>query len=472
MPTHLHLLGVLHHQRGNNAKAIELIGRAVALWLYVPAFTPTSPRPIGRSASRSGGRLLSGGPGALAGLSRGPVQPGAALQGLGKKERGGPRRSAAAPELRPDFAVFHNNLGIALRDLGQADEALSSTSCRRRRAGAQTSPSRGGTSGRCCWTAARPRKPLPHCQEAVRLRAGHGGPCTTTWAMPCAAWKNSSKPGRRIWKPCGSSPTWPPAHAHLGLTLHREGQAGDAPPGVKCRSISTRTTPPFGRSSRSCTASGRIRARPSRAGGAAWRLGGGASHRLHLSLGWALQEEGRLERARRALSERPMKSQPDSAPAQLNLGGLARGTGPFWPTPKPRSARALRVAAQLRHPPRPAGHPAARQAPRRRPGRARTAPGRPRVRPGPRASLLFGLAHVLDARGDYARAAECLREANALSPGCWPTTTASTVPAEHQKFVDRLLSVFDARVLPPASPGWPRSRGRCLSSACRVRAPR
>ena len=32
-----------------------------------------------------------------------------------------------------------------------------------------------------------------------------------------------------------------------------------------------------------------------------------------------------------------------------------------------------------------------------------------------RARLLFALAHALDGKGEYARAAECLRESNALT---------------------------------------------------------
>ena len=39
----------------------------------------------------------------------------------------------------------------------------------------------------------------------------------------------------------------------------------------------------------------------------------------------------------------------------------------------------------------------------------------PKLEDGPRARLLFGLAHVLDARGQWQRAAECLRQANSLT---------------------------------------------------------
>ena len=57
-----------------------------------------------------------------------------------------------------------------------------------------------------------------------------------------------------------------------------------------------------------------------------------------------------------------------------------------------------------------------------------------------RGELLFALAHVLDARGDYFRAAGCLREANSLR---LRQAAEPYVPAEHQHFVNRLVQVFD-----------------------------
>ena len=69
-----------------------------------------------------------------------------------------------------------------------------------------------------------------------------------------------------------------------------------------------------------------------------------------------------------------------------------------------------------------------------------------RGRPRPRARLLFGLAHVLDARGDYARAADCLRQANALTLETAPRPAAYD-PAEHTLHVDGLLAGVRCRVL-------------------------
>jgi hypothetical protein len=67
----------------------------------------------------------------------------------------------------------------------------------------------------------------------------------------------------------------------------------------------------------------------------------------------------------------------------------------------------------------------------------------PGLDPGPRARLLFGLAHVLDARGEYDRAAGCLRQANALTLEGVQGPRAY-VPAEHARLVDGLLRAFDA----------------------------
>jgi len=62
--------------------------------------------------------------------------------------------------------------------------------------------------------------------------------------------------------------------------------------------------------------------------------------------------------------------------------------------------------------------------------------------PGPRARLLFALAHALDARDDFARAADCLRQANALTLQM-ALGRREYVPAEHERFVDALLGAFD-----------------------------
>ncbi len=59
---------------------------------------------------------------------------------------------------------------------------------------------------------------------------------------------------------------------------------------------------------------------------------------------------------------------------------------------------------------------------------------------------MFALAHVLDARGDHARAADSLREANALTVE-QKKNKRDYAPAEHERFVDNLLSTFNSDLL-------------------------
>jgi hypothetical protein len=57
---------------------------------------------------------------------------------------------------------------------------------------------------------------------------------------------------------------------------------------------------------------------------------------------------------------------------------------------------------------------------------------------------LFGLAQVSDARGDYARAAACLREANGLAKEHATRRNRAYDPAQHRQFVDSMLTASDA----------------------------
>ena len=61
----------------------------------------------------------------------------------------------------------------------------------------------------------------------------------------------------------------------------------------------------------------------------------------------------------------------------------------------------------------------------------------------PAARLLFALAHVLDARGEYSRAASLLKEANALTLEVRRTEGVIYRPEEFERFVGRLISAFD-----------------------------
>lgn len=61
-----------------------------------------------------------------------------------------------------------------------------------------------------------------------------------------------------------------------------------------------------------------------------------------------------------------------------------------------------------------------------------------------RVRLLFGLAHVLDARGDYPRAAACLSEANSLNKDLRRAEGLIYRPEHNESFVGRLIEAFSS----------------------------
>jgi hypothetical protein len=152
-----------------------------------------------------------------------------------------------------------------------------------------------------------------------------------------------------------------------------------------------------------------------------------------------LQEEGRLAEAREHY-EAALRLQPDLAPALLHLGGIHEELGamteaetafraalqaqPKFPLPYARLATLLRDRL-------PDADLAALE--------ERLAD--PRLAPPPRAHLLFGLAHVLDARRDYARAADCLRQANAISVAL-AKGEREYAQEDHERFIDGLVREF------------------------------
>ena len=150
----------------------------------------------------------------------------------------------------------------------------------------------------------------------------------------------------------------------------------------------------------------------------------------HIDLGWALQEDGRHDEALREFHI-AQNLKPDLPQVHFSLSGIYEEQGNM-------AATEASVREAIRLQPR---YPAAY---------ARLATLLRRELPDDdlkvveemladstlgsqsRARLLFAIAHVLDARKEYARAAACLREANALTlragaPRGYFTTQATTI---------------------------------------------
>jgi tetratricopeptide (TPR) repeat protein len=461
-PEALHLFGVLNHQQGQNTRAIELIGRAVALrpnsHIYhanlAEAYRALGDFERAAGCCRAALAIWPDYPEALSNL-------GAALQGLGQHDESVAHLRRAL-ELRPDFVVAHNNLGIGLRELGQTDSALEhfrrAVELDPRFAPAQTNL------GQILVDRGQAEEALPHCQEAVRLDPNSAVLHHNLGNALRALEKHVDAKAEYL-EALRLNPKLALANAHLGLVLQREGQLADAlvwiKKGVELEPDNAdiwvwmaelyddmeeplESIPCWERV---------IELEPDRAG-------------AYLSLGWALQEEGKLDLARRHY-DTAIRLKPDHGGAYLNLGGLHEEIGdlaaaesafrtalklqPTYALPHARLATLLRTKM-------PAEDLAALE-------ERLTDDTLPE---GPRGRLLFALAQALDGQGDHARAAQCLREANAL-------TVESNIkrrdydPDDHERFMDGLLSGFNpdlfARLAAAGSPsrrpvfvfGLPRS---------------
>ncbi len=432
----LHLFGVLCHQQGDHVRAVALIGRATALRPNAFVFHANlaeAYRALGQyeraaGCCRAALRLWPDYPEALCNL-------GLALQGLGRQSEAIDQFRRAL-ELLPDFAAAHNNLGIALRELGAFDEALEHL----RRAvevDPAYAPARSNL-GQMLLDRGQAEEALPHCQEAVRLQpdtaALHHNLGNVLRALDRLVEARAA-----YLEALRLDPNLALAHAHLGLVLQREGQLRDALPWFKQAIELEAGNVTFWQylaelydemeepaEAIPCWEHVLLLA-PDRPG-------------AHLSLGWALQEEGRLAEAGQQYRA-ALALQPDLALAQLNLGGLHEELGELA-----EAEAAFRTALQLQ----PAfALPHARLATLLRSNlpevdlaalEQRLADSE--LGQGPRARLLFGLAHALDARGDYTRAADCLWQANALTLEA-VGDRREYPPAEHERFVGNLIKAFD-----------------------------
>ncbi len=432
----LHLLGVLHHQQGRHDRAVELIGRAVAVRPGVPDFHASLAEPyraLGQleraiGCCRAALRLQPDHPEALCTL-------GLALQDLGRHaEAVEPLRRAV--RFRPDNIPAHNALGLALRELKRPDEAL----VHFRRA-AELAPDRvpaRANLGRLLLEMGRPAEALPYCREALRLRP-EAAVLHHQLGNALRDLGRLVEAGAAYLEAVRLDSGFAAAHADLGLLLRQQGKLQEALPWLR------KAAELDGQSVSIWKALAELH----------WERGASAEalpcyrHLLtlaphlpeaHLGLGWALQQEGRQEEAAEQYRT-ALRLRPGLAVAQMALGGLHEEMGEMA-----EAEAGFRAALRLQ----PGFPPALARLAKLLRGKL---PDADRalleerladhgLHPEIRAALLFGLVQVLDARGEYRRAVEAARQANAVTLQAL-RGRRDYDSAQHERFVDGVLRYFD-----------------------------
>ncbi len=432
----LHWFGVLHHQLGDDARAIKLIDRAISLepdkYLYhgnrAEVLQAKGDYERAVESHREALRLWPDFPEAHCNL-------GTALQSLGRFEEAAASLRRAI-ELRPTFAVAVNNLGIVLRELGQAEEAVELF---RRAAELEPGYAPARTNlGQALLNSGRAEEALTHCEEAVRLDPD-SAEIHDNLGNVLRALDRLDESWNSHWQALRINRKFAMANAHIGLILQRRGHLGEALPWLKMAAELKPEDPTLWQ----WLAELHDEKEDPAESIPCWRRVLELDPRrvsAKLSMGRALQEEGRLQEARECYLS-AIEIEPDAVLPYLSLGGLyellgkmdqAEASFRMALAKQPDSPMAYARLATLLRGQLPAEDLAALEA--RLDG--------PDLADGPRGQLLFAYAHVKDAHGDFRLAAECLARANAIALEQAKDRPAYQVD-QHVHYVGDLIQAFD-----------------------------
>ncbi len=433
----LHLSGVISNGKNDFRNAASLIVRALALRPNVPNFhvnLAEAHRNLGdfRRAENCCRIAL----GLRPDFSEGLNTLGLVLHGAARYEEA-IEQFGLAIAIKPDMASAHNNLGLALQELGRLDEAIA-----RFQEAVAISPGlfRARTNlGLALMRCGRGEDALEQFQTAVALQPDLATPHHNLGnALRCLDRPVEARAS--YLEAILLEPDLPLTHLHIGLTLRGEGKLGEALFWYK-RAVAI--DPDNAVTLRQLAELHREREESGLAIPCWERLLELASlpdPMLNIGLGCALQDEGRIVEAMEQFRFAGCL-QPDSVVVQSSLGSLHEILGemaeaefyfreairlqPTAPLPHAKLATLLRDKL-------PDPDLAALEA--RLDDSALDAQSR--------SHLLFALAHVLDAWGDYKRAAGYLLEANKLARECEKEYNTYK-PHIHKKFVSDVCGAFD-----------------------------
>jgi tetratricopeptide (TPR) repeat protein len=430
----LHLLGVAAFQQGQPERAVELIGRAIAVNPSVAAFHANlaeAYRALGRLDQAVGCCQLA--------LRLQPDYAEAANNlSLALLAQGNVAAAAeqlrTALRLRPGVAMFHNNLGNALRLLGEKDQAVE-----RFRQALRLDPNLAEAHcnlGQLSLELHCLDEAAFHCREAVRLRPhfpeAHnnlGNVLREQGKLPEA--RTCYVEALRL------NPNLAMTYNNMGQALQEENALDDARRWFEQAVQLEPDSPRF-----QCNLAGLLTEQEQYDAAAdGYRR---ALHRdpacaeAHCGLGGVRHEQGSFAEAEAHYRE-ALRCNPDLPAAHAALGRVREELGD-----PVEAERCWRTA--LRHDPRHGGA-AAQLATLLRdklPDEDLVAlrnlladPDLPEAR---RSALQFGLAQVQDAREAYAEAGELLQQANALALAVARRRRQEYAPAEHACFVSGMMA--------------------------------
>jgi tetratricopeptide (TPR) repeat protein len=433
-PDALHLLGVVAHQLGHHQPAADLIGRAIALAPAVPSFHANLAevyRALGQFARavdccRTALRLRPSYPEAvnnlgLALLSQGDI-PGAIVQ------------FEEAIKLKPDFALAHNNLGNAFREQNKMDDAIA---CFRRALEYDPNLVEAHSNlGQALCERKELTPAVAHCREAIRLRPNFpeahsnlGNALRELGRLDEA--KASYTEALRL------NPRLGMVYNNMAQALQEEGKLDDA---LQWYQKALELEPHSARIHSNLASALEEQERHDDAIARydlALRLDPNYAE-AHNGLGFVYQELGRYPEAE-AEFRTALRARPDFAPAHCNLGGLLEELSDFT-----GAETCFRTA--LKHDPTLVGAQSQlatmlrSKLPEEDLVTLRRMLDDPELVEGERAVIHFGLAQVLDSKGQFAEAAENLEKANHLSLIAWRKRGDIYDPQAHHAFMDALIA--------------------------------
>ena len=435
-PDALHLLGVLHNERGDHTTAVALIGQAITLRpeaadYYVNLAEAHRALRQDEQAIACCRKALQLRPDHAAAL----VNLGTTLHGLGRSaEAVEPLRRAA--QLQPNSVQLHTRLGDLLRQLGCAEEALSHF--QRAVALAPNDVVALSNLGQMLLNLNRAEEAVPPCRTAVRLQPGRAV-LHLILADVLRVAEHFDEARASYQRALELQPTLAQAHAHLGLLLRVQKKTLEAfAPLQRAVELEPNNALYWNylaglHTEWTSFAAGipcwqrAIELQPGQAG-------------LHLGLSEALRETGRFAEAEEHV-QLAQRLQPDSAAPPYVLGFLCEQLND-----KVKAEAAFRASLRLQPTFTAAWDALVRLLRGRLPEADRLAIEErltdPRLNEESQIQLLFALATIQDARGDYRGATQYAARAHGLSVGRARRHGLEYEPENYRYFIDRMIQAF------------------------------